>query len=70
MENEPVSFLCQYCGLIWKTDRSDYRIRDIKTDNHHWKEYSSNCPICERPTTSLIQLPDIESKFSLSKGLK
>lgn len=68
MDSEIISFLCQYCGLMWRIDRTKYKIRDLKTDKHHWREYSSMCPVCERNATTLVQRPESHLKLSTTRG--
>lgn len=72
-ENNTISFFCQHCGLIWRSDRLKYKMRYLKSGLYHkyrWIEYSSPCPICERIATNLVSLPEITDKFTLPKGLK
>ncbi len=71
-EDNMVSFLCQHCGLIWRSGRLNYKMRYLKvyTQKYRWVEYSSPCPICERIATNLVSLPNVTAKFTLPKGLK
>lgn len=49
-----IHFDCSFCGNSWDCDRSKYKIKTMKTNTKHWKQFISICPVCKRETTETM----------------